>query len=76
MPGGVQGKKALDKFELTRPGGSEDKEFETLCLNTGAKLQRPQHAILTVRLIQVLQVFGRGEIQLVFRATLVDLVFG
>jgi hypothetical protein len=61
---------------LTRPGGPEDKEIETLCLNTGAKFQRPQHPILPVRALKVLQVFGSDEIQFVFRATVVDLVFG
>ena len=76
LPSCIQGKKAFDKFVFTCPGGSEDKEIKTLCPNTAAKFQRSQNPVLTVGLIQVLQVIGGYEIQLVFRTNVVDLVSG
>jgi hypothetical protein len=72
----MQAKKAFDQLVLAGTGGSENKEIETVCLNTGTKFQRPQYPVLTIRTLEVLQVFGGLEIQLVFRATVIDLVFG
>jgi hypothetical protein len=76
LPGCVPGKKALNKFMLTCPGGPEDKQIEPISPDTGAKFQRSQNPVLTVGLIQVLQVIGGQEIQFFLWTSIVDLVSG
>ena len=76
LPGCVPGKKALNKFMLPCPGGPEDKQVETLSPDTRAEFQCSQNPVLTVGLIQVLQVIGGQEIQFFLWTSVIDLVSG